>query len=314
MISLLRVIFILLGITATFAFSGTSRATEQAPLTVTEIAPGIYVHVGQHAIYTPKNKGDISNCSFIVGEKGVAVVDSCGTYLLGRALRAAIRSVTDKPIRYVFNTHMHPDHVFGNAAFVEDKPEFVAHYKLGRGLASRAERYMAVNGKDVGEAPFAGTKVVLPTREIKETESIDIGGRTIRVLPQPTAHTDNDLVIYDEKTQTLFLGDLLFAHRVPALDGSILGWVKVLKELEKIPAERVVPGHGPASLGWPDALQPINNYLQTIIDEIRPMIAEGKTMAEATKVVGWKEKDAWALFELYHMRNVSAAFAELEWE
>ncbi len=313
-LSLMAVSLILLAFSMPIAFWSTSAAAKQEPLKVTEIAPGIYVHEGQHAIYTPKNRGDISNCGFIVGEEAVAVIDSCGTFLLGQALRATIKSITDKPIRYVVNTHMHPDHVFGNAAFSEDKPQFIAHHKLGRGLASRAERYLAVNGQDVGEAHFAGTKVILPTREIKKTESIDLGGRVVKLLPQPTAHTDNDLVIFDEKTGTLFLGDLLFAHRIPALDGSIIGWIKVLKELEKIPAKRVVPGHGPASLGWPDALQPINKYLQTIIDDVRRMIGEGKTMSDAIKEAGWQEKDAWALFELYHMRNVSAAFAELEWE
>ena len=291
-----------------------AETAEHVNLVVKEIAPGIHVHQGRHALYNPENRGDISNCGFIVGDEAVAVIDTCGTFKLGKALRGTIKAITEKPVRYVINTHMHPDHVFGNAAFKDDNPEFIAHKKMARGLAARAERYIAINRDDAGQVHFDGTEVILPNRPIAKTETINLGNRVIKLLPQPTAHTDNDLVIFDEKTRTLFLGDLLFAGHIPALDGSILGWLNVLQDLEKMPAERAVPGHGPHSLKWPEALAPIKQYLQSIVDDVRRMIAEGKSMSEATKAAGRNERDAWILFEHFHARNVSAAFAELEWE
>lgn len=295
------------------AGAATAPSSPAGPFTV-EIAPGVYAHKGHVALYAPSNEGDISNAGFIVGREAVAVVDTGGSARVGARLHAAIRAVTPLPIRYVINTHMHPDHVFGNAAFEADAPAFVAHHKMGRGLAARAERYLAVNKDALGEEAFAGTKIVLPTLAITDATPLDLGGRTIVLEPQKTAHTDNDLIVRDSQTGTVFLGDLLFSEHVPTLDGSILGWQAVLKALAEAPAERVVPGHGPASMDWPVASEPIRHYLDVIATEIRALIRDNRTLSDATATVGLSEKSAWQLFDDYHARNVSAAFAELEWE
>lgn len=283
-------------------------------LTVTEIAPRVFVHQGAYAVFAPANRGDIANLSFVVGRDAVAVIDTGGSAAVGRALRAAIRSVTDKPIRYVINTHMHPDHVFGNAAFVDDQPEFIGHHKLARALAARAERFLAVNGQLLGPEAFAGTRPVAPTRAVQDRLVIDLGGRELILEAQPTAHTDNDLTVYDTTTGTLFLGDLLFVRHIPALDGSIRGWLALIERLEQIPAKQAVPGHGPPSVAWPAAVQPQKEYLQRISADVRRMIKEGRSIAEAAASVGLSEKDAWVLFDEFNARNVTAAFAELEWE
>ena len=283
-------------------------------LEASEVAPGIFVHQGRYELQSPQNRGDMANASFVVGTDAVAVIDTLGSAVAGRELRSAIRAVTGKPIRYVINTHMHPDHVFGNAAFKEDNPAFVGHYKLARGLGSRAERYLAINKQMLGEEAFAGIEIIVPTLAVETTKTLDLGGRSLVLETQRTAHTDNDLTVTDTATDTLFLGDLLFSVHVPTLDGSITGWLALLDELGRRKAARVVPGHGPHAMALPEALQPEQRYLAAIAADVRQLIKDGRTLEEAIRTAGFSERDSWKLFDQYHVRNVSAAFAELEWE
>ena len=293
-----------------------SVAAAPAPDSVelSEIASGVFVHQGRYEMQSPENQGDMANAGFVVGSDAVAVIDTLGSAKVGERLRNAVRAVTTKPIRYVINTHMHPDHVFGNAAFKEGAPAFVANRKLARGLGSRAERYLATNKRMLGDDAFAGIEVVLPTVPVDNTMSLDLGGRTLFLETQRTAHTDNDMIVTDSATGTLFLGDLLFSVHVPTLDGSIVGWLAVIDDLKKRKAPRVVPGHGPQAMELPAAFDPEQLYLAEIAADVRKLIKEGKTLEEATKVAGFENRDAWKLFDDYHVRNVTAAFAELEWE
>ncbi len=284
------------------------------PLAVREVAPGVFVHQGRYEIFTPRNSGDTANTGFIIGRDGVAVVDTGGSPRVGASLLAAIRARTKLPIKYVINTHMHPDHVFGNVAFEAEKPVFVGHAKLPRALAARADRYLGINKELLGDA-FDGTRIVPPTELVKDRIELDLGDRKLAIEAHPTAHTDNDVTVLDEKTGTMFLGDLLFSKHVPALDGSIRGWLALIDKLAaRDDVKLAVPGHGPESMPWPSALAAEKRYLATVADEVRMMIKQGKTLAEAAETAGLSEKDAWALFKEYHARNVSAAFAELEWE
>lgn len=287
---------------------------EAAAIGVIEVAPGVFVHQGAFSDVTVENAGDISNPSFIAGASGVAVIDTGGSAKIGKAVRAAIESVTSLPIRYVINTHMHPDHVFGNAAFKDAKPEFVAHHKMARGLAARAQGYLTRNKGWMGDENFEGTEIVLPTKEVTGALDIDLGERTLTLQTRPTAHTDNDMTILDSATGTMFLGDLAFARRVPTLDGSILGWLKVIETLKSESALRVVTGHGPPSMAMGEALAPMERYLSAIVRDVRTAIKDGKTISEATETAALSEKDSWLLFDDHHRRNVTAAFAELEWE
>ncbi len=292
----------------------TVPAVARSATGLSEVAPGIFVHKGHHGLASTENIGDICNTSVVVGDEAIAVIDTSGTAKMGKQFLDAIRKVTDKPIRYVINTHMHPDHVLGNAAFRAEGTAFVGHHKLARGLAARAEGYLAGTKDAVGAENFAGTEVILPNLEVKDETVLDLGGRKLKLKGRPTAHTDNDLTIYDEATKTVFLGDLLFAEHIPTLDGSILGWLKLIDEMKTETADRVIPGHGPDSLPWPTSLDPLKAYLTTITTEVRALIAEGQTLSHASKTVGTQAKTAWLFHEQYHGRNVAAAFAELEWE
>lgn len=290
------------------------EATPPAPLTVVEIAPGIFVAEGAVALVAPANGGHIANLGFIVGETGVAVIDTGGSFLTGRRMLASIREQTDLPIRFVINTHAHPDHMFGNAAFADIGATFVAHHRFNAALAQRGPHYLAANLALLGEERFAGTILTPATRGVDTEMILDLGEREIRLLAHATGHTDNDLSIIDDKTGTAFLGDLLFVRHVPALDGSLRGWVKTMKKLRTQEFDRVVPGHGPASIAWPQALAPQMRYLNRLAKDLKASIANGASINEASRQAGLDERDAWDLFDEFNMRNATTGFAELEWE
>jgi quinoprotein relay system zinc metallohydrolase 2 len=288
-----------------------------APLSVEEVAPGVFVHEGVHALMNAANRGAIANVGFVVGEKSVAVVDTGGSVATGRALLAAVRARTDRPVSHVVNTHMHPDHVFGNAAFLEAgpggaAPVFVGHRRLAAALSSRAGHYLRANAEAMGEALIGEVAIVLPDRAVAREATIDLGGRRLDLRAWPTAHTDNDLTVLDRATGTLFAGDLLFMGHLPVIDGSILGWLALHDALEALPAERVVPGHGPAAAPWPEALAAQRAYLEDLAAALRAGIARGERMDEAVARID--APAGWALAATFHPRNATAAFAELEWE
>jgi quinoprotein relay system zinc metallohydrolase 2 len=303
-----------LSLSASLFVGGGSAKALGAVLPVLEVASGVFVHHGRYEEQGPGNQGDIANAAFVVGRDCVAVIDTLGSFKVGNGLRAAVRAVTHRPIRYVINTHMHPDHVFGNAAFKIDNPSFVAHHKLRRALSVRADGYLANNRELLGPDVFEGTEIVLPTVSVENKLTLDLGGRSLVCEAQKTAHTDNDLIVTDSESGTLFLGDLLFSEHVPTIDGSILGWLSLLDDLATRQAPRVVPGHGPHSMPFPQGLEPEKRYLETVATDVRQLIRGNKTISEAGKIAGQSERSKWKLFSSYHVRNVTTAFAELEWE
>jgi len=281
---------------------------------VTETAPGHFVHFGQVEDVGPGTFGDAANTGFIIGADAVAVIDSGTTRFVGEALYLAVRQQTNLPIRWLILTHMHPDHILGAEVFQEAGATLIGSDKLQTAIAIRAESYVANMQRLLGDAVTHGTNVVLPTQKVTGRQEIDLGNRTLTLMAYPTAHTNNDLSVLDQQSNTLWTGDLVFLEHVPALDGSINGWIDTLEGIAQTSADKIVPGHGRLVSTNPEGLQPTLAYLRALRQEVRTALEIGESLQTAIRHVGAGLQGDWQMFDAFNARNATNAYVELEWE
>lgn len=292
--------------------------SNEADFALENVGKGIYVHHGRHLDIDTGYQGDICNISFVVGSKGVAVIDTGGSLKVGQQLYRAIRKITPLPILYVVNTHVHPDHVYGNAAFLqsnsgEPTPVFVGHEKLGSAMELRHEQYAKLNARLLHE-DAVGSEMVKPTMLVKDRQELNLGDRILALRAHSIAHTNTDVSLIDTKSHTLFTGDLLFIERTPVVEADIKGLIAEIEQLKTSPVEQVVPGHGPVTKDWLAALNNAQRYLTVLLADVRSHIKKGESMTQAMDEAAASEKGHWQLFEVANRRNVNTIYPALEWE
>lgn len=290
-----------------------AKASEPPGFSVENISNGVYVHHGKHLDIDTGYQGDICNLSFVVGSKGVAVIDTGGSLKVGNQLREAIRKVTPLPVLYVINTHVHPDHIYGNAAFVPDKAQFVGHDKLASSMHARHDQYERLNAKLLLD-DAKGSAQITPTVIVKTSLELDLGDRKLVVSAHPVAHTNTDISVLDSKTNTLFTGDLLFIERTPVVEADVKGLIAELEKFKAVNYSQVVPGHGPTTKDGMTAFNNAQRYLNQLLVDIRSNIKQNQGMEKAMDTAAATEKDKWLLFEVANRRNVNTIYPALEWE
>ena len=297
------------------------KLNDVVPLILDMVSPGIYTFQGNIAEFSSKNRGLISNFSFIEGADCIAVIDTGGSLHAGKSLISAIRKISSKPVCFVINTHVHPDHTGGNKAFAQlnPPPEFIAHKNFTTAYVNRFNTYNKRLLELLGEKnvlePYTATK------EVEKFMQLDLGNRKLTLTAWETAHTNHDLTVFDHTSRTLISGDLLFVKHIPVIDGSLNGWIKVTRQLinffEKLPNERyvkrIIPGHGPLQddeRGLKNQL----NYLVNLKRSVREALRDNISLQEAMKSINSESAGVWQASANYSKRNISAAYAELEWE
>ena len=226
------------------------------------------------------------NIGASVGEDGIVVVDDQYAPLAPK-IEAALKAITDKPVRFVLNTHYHGDHTGGNEHFGKIAP-LVAHENVRKRLASGT----TARGHSTPPAP-AGA---LPIVTFNDTLTIHLNGEDVRAIHMPRGHTDGDSVIWFTKSNVVHMGDEFFNGMLPYIDlengGSVRGLIaNIEKVLATVPDDaKIIPGHG--ALSDKAGLRKKLDMLKATMAVVQQGIAAGKTVDQlkAEKVLDpWKE-------------------------
>jgi cyclase len=255
---------------------------------------------------------DICNSGFIVGDDGVLVIDAMMVASQVRMYMEEIRKVTDKPIRYVVNTHHHVDHSFGNQFYLP--AEIVSHRGCRESLITKgadvgmlSERYPHYRD-DWAEARLTPASITYEDKMI-----VHLGGKVIELLHPGPAHTYGDTLVYLPEDKVLFTGDVAFHYLTPlARDGHVSNWIKVANGiLNHLDATTLIPGHGPVS--GKEVVSATLKYLRLVKRTSRSHFQRGASVEDTSRAVLLGEYADWVEPERV-MVNVQRLYQEFRGE
>lgn len=230
-----------------------------------KLAENSYYFYGKEEYFSKTNGGDIANCSFIITKNSVILIDTGSSQQYGEQVKKEIAKITDKPIKYVINTHHHPDHFLGNNAFM-GSDIFSDKYTKDE-IEKNGDLYIT-NLVNLVQEGMKGTKIKVPN-QVLSSQTLDLDGYKLKVL-YFYGHTKSDIAIYDENRKILYASDLVFNKRTPTTPhANIEDWIKALEELEKIPYSILISGHGLASSSKEPIKETISylNYVDKILKQ-----------------------------------------------
>ena len=291
---------------------------EVRKMPLVNVTPSVYVIHGMVSLPTNENGAFINNPGFVVTPSGVVVIDPGSSTGVGEILLDHIRSVTDKPVVAVINTHVHGDHWFGNHAVRKaypDVPIYAHENAIERILNGEDQAWLSLFTRMAPEA-MEGTEIVRPDHGLKGGETLDLGGENFQILyPAEHAHTDSDIMIEVPGERTLFLGDVVMNKRAfgnrphESRFSGIEDAIRIVLERPNI--DHYIPGHG--NTGGRDMVENFLTLVSTMRTSVKKHYEAGKADYEMRDKV-LAELDAYKHWYGFDQLGKTISFIYLEVE
>lgn len=286
-----------------------------AELKFQPVAPGLYAFVGEKAGRTHDNEGLNANIGLVVTPAGALLIDSGASYKGAQRIHAAVRQVTDQPIRWVINTGGQDHRWLGNGYFAGQGAEVMAHANARADMLARGGDHIASLNNELKEK-LDGTVPTLPTRWLNgQDETLNLGGMAIEVKHRNGAHTPGDLMVWLPQQRVVFSGDIVYVDRMlGVIPVSHTGrWLDSFAALETLQPARIVPGHGDLC-ELPLAQAQTRDYLQALRTHMKQAVEKGEDISTAIQRFNAKPWMGLRNAADLHPGNASRTYLELERE
>jgi glyoxylase-like metal-dependent hydrolase (beta-lactamase superfamily II) len=267
---------------------------------VHKIGPDLYAYISEN--------DSSANSTFLVSDQGILVVDTGWNTQEGRKLLDEIRKISPAPVRWIVNTHYHPDHRGGNSVVGPDAV-VISTYET-RAAVLRSLRERSVEAGQNAAQEYQLNEVFLSTHG----PTLFVGGHEVQIYSPGPAHTLGDAVVYFPDQHAIATGDLFLTNSCPAMDqGDMENWIVALDHMLALPVEHVVPGH--FEVATKNELQRFRNYLADLRDQVARMRNNGVSLDRIQKLLvlsAYKDFRQFPQYEATFKDNAAAYYSQLE--
>jgi glyoxylase-like metal-dependent hydrolase (beta-lactamase superfamily II) len=284
-----------------------------AALETVKVTDGIYAFVGEKQQRSPTNLANNSTHGLIVTSEGAVLVDPGGSFKGAETLHAAIRKVTDKPVRFVINTGGQDHRWLGNGYWKAQGARIIASKMAVEDQKARSSMQLSMLQQLIQDG-LKGTEPVHADIVFDKAHEFELGGVKIEIRHEGHAHTPGDSFVWVASSKTVFAGDLVYVERILGVNeySKSKTWIAAFEAMAALQPAHVVPGHGsPTTLARAKA--DTLDYLVNLRTRIKELQEKGGTMFEAAKV----DQSAFRRLEQFDLlagRNAEQVFVEMEFQ
>lgn len=267
-----------------FALNFSVQAGELLPMHAQAVAKNVYAVITPARDFpNPENRGWNSNSAFVVTEAGVLLFDTGSSTEIGRTLQKTIASKTDKPVRWIINSHAHGDHWLGNGAFGEGVEKIMATREVANRIQAEGPNWVN-NFKRMTNGISGDSTIVVPNTTLAGRTELTLGVTRFVIFPSGNSHSPGDLMLWLPDEKVLISGDVVYSDRMPSTNAADLRqWMSMLGELEQLQPRVVIPGHG--NLTNVQGLARLRSLFATLWRAVETEYKAGKTDFEMVPAV-----------------------------